>query len=341
MPHAAEHVHHFAMGSWLLFFAYVVSVVGCVVGLACTLQARNLTGRARLGWLVAAAVSIGGVGIWLMHFIAMLGFDTPGFPVRYDLGRTALSALLSISATFVGLVVFGVRKRYSVPRLVAGGIIMGLAVNLMHYTGMWAIQIQGTSTYNSTLVWLSIAIAVVAATAALWFTVIFDSTALRLVAGMVMGVAVTGMHYTGMAAIEVTIDPTAPPPGGVEVFTFLFPVFVLAVLALAVPIYAVLMASTWYETTAKPEDVEDIVPVSSSTSSKHRTQALGQGVRGVGQLANRFPTQQERPPTVEQPKRTEQPGRPQEQPDRTPIRQPDPTSSRPKEPLPTRRPAGR
>src|SRR5688572_20518104 len=85
---AIGHVHHFAMGSWLPFFAYVVSVVGSVVGLACTLQARRAgdEDRPRLGWLVLAAVSIGGVGIWLMHFIAMLGFDTPGSPVRYDIG---------------------------------------------------------------------------------------------------------------------------------------------------------------------------------------------------------------------------------------------------------------
>jgi NO-binding membrane sensor protein with MHYT domain len=221
MPAAAGHVHHFAMGTWLLFFAYLVSVVGCVIGLACTLQARRGDGTPRIGWLAAAAVSIGGVGIWLMHFIAMLGFDTPGVPVRYDIGRTAISAVLSISAVFLGLVVFGVRNRYSVVRLLLGGLIMGLAVNLMHYTGMWALEIQDNITYNDGLVWLSIIIAVVAATAALWFTVLFDSVALRVVAGLIMGIAVTGMHYTGMAAVEVNVDPSAPAPGGVEVFTFL------------------------------------------------------------------------------------------------------------------------
>ena len=251
MPVAADHVHHFAMGTWVMFFAYLVSVVGAVVGLACTLQARHATGRARLWWLAAAALSIGGVGIWLMHFIAMLGFDTPGMPVRYDIGRTALSAVLSVGAVFAGLLVFGVRGRFSVGRLVLGGLVMGLAVNLMHYTGMWAVRIQGTFSYDDGLVWLSIVIAVVAATAALWFTVLFDSVALRVVAGLVMGIAVTGMHYTGMAAVQVHMDPAAPPPAGVEVFTFLFPVFVLGVLALAVPIYAVLMASTWQELDAE------------------------------------------------------------------------------------------
>jgi NO-binding membrane sensor protein with MHYT domain len=293
MPVAAGHVHHFAMGTWLLFFAYLVSVVGSVIGLACTLQARRGEGTPRIGWLAAAAISIGGVGIWLMHFIAMLGFDTPGMPVRYDIVRTALSAVLSISAVFVGLVVFGVRTRFSVWRLLLGGLIMGLAVNLMHYTGMWAVNVQGTITYDPALVLLSIGIAIVAATAALWFTVLFDSIALRIVAGLIMGVAVTGMHFTGMAAVRVTMDPSAPAPGGVEVFTFLFPVFVLAVIALAIPIYAVLMASTWSDS----DDPAQAAPVISPRAERRRPEQRArrgadnvprQGVRGVNDLANRY-----------------------------------------------------
>jgi NO-binding membrane sensor protein with MHYT domain len=58
-----------------------------------------------------------------------------------------------------------------------------------------------------------------------------------------MGVAVVGMHYTGMAAVRVTVDPAAPAPGGPEVFSFLFPVFVIGLLALAVPITAVMLSS--------------------------------------------------------------------------------------------------
>jgi len=288
------------MGTWLLFFAYLVSVVGCVVGLACTLQARKVDGGTpRIGWLAAAAVSIGGVGIWLMHFIAMLGFDTPGMPVRYDIGRTAISAALSIAAVFLGLVVFGVRDRYSPRRLLVGGLITGLAVNLMHYTGMWAVEVQGTITYNPGLVWLSIVIAIVAATAALWFTVLFDSIMLRLVAGLIMGIAVTGMHYTGMAAVRVNMDTNAPAPEGVEVFTFLFPVFVLAVIALAIPIYAVLMASTWSE--ADEVDEEPVTPVPPRRAEhRYSRQTTGAGVRGVQELVNRH-AEQERQRAVEQP----------------------------------------
>jgi NO-binding membrane sensor protein with MHYT domain len=292
-------VEQFELGVWLLFLVYVTSLVGATIGLACAHHARTATGGTRIGWLALAALSIGGVGIWLMHFIAMLGFDTPGTPVRYDIGRTAISAALSIAAVFFGLMVFGVRTKFSLWRLLLGGLIMGLAVNLMHYTGMWAVQIQGVITYNSALVWLSIAIAVVAATAALWFTVLFNSVALRVLAGAIMGVAVVGMHYTGMAAVEVSIDARALPPDGAEVFTFLFPVFVLAVLALAVPIYAVLMASTWNEREDIPVPPREPDPLRALSQpqprmARHTTGGLAQGLSGMRDLAAARKTEQQR-----------------------------------------------
>jgi NO-binding membrane sensor protein with MHYT domain len=217
-----NHVHHFDMGLWLLFLAYIVSVTGSVVGLACTRHSAAASDvRDRMRWLAMAAIAIGGVAIWLMHFIAMLGFAIPDSAVRYHLGWTVASAVLSISAVFVGLITIG--RTVHLPRLIAGGVITGLAVALIHYTGMWAVQIQGAVAYDKGLVALSILIAVVAATAALWFTLVLESPVLRFVAGLVMGVAVVGMHYTGMAAVRVAVDRAAPVPGGLEVFSFLFP----------------------------------------------------------------------------------------------------------------------
>lgn len=236
-----SHVHHFDMGLWLLFLAYIVSVTGSVVGLACTRHGAAASNeRDRLRWLAMASIAIGGVAIWLMHFIAMLGFAIPNSVVRYHLGWTVASAVLSISAVFVGLITIG--RTVDLRRLVAGGVITGLAVALMHYTGMWAVRFQGTIAYDKSLVALSILIAVVAATAALWFTLVLESPLPRLAAGLVMGVAVVGMHYTGMAAVRVTVDRAAPVPSGLEVFSFLFPVFVIGLLALAVPIAAVMLA---------------------------------------------------------------------------------------------------
>src|SRR5213593_350900 len=103
-----SHVHHFDMGLWLLFLAYIVSVTGSVVGLACTRHSAAASdARDRLRWLAMASIAIGGVAIWLMHFIAMLGFAIPNSAVRYHLGWTVASAVLSISAVFVGLITVG------------------------------------------------------------------------------------------------------------------------------------------------------------------------------------------------------------------------------------------
>ncbi|MCP9272400.1 MHYT domain-containing protein [Mycolicibacterium arenosum] len=253
-------VHHFDMGLWLLVLAYVVSVTGSVVGLACTrCSATAPQGRDRLRWLVMASIAIGGVGVWLMHFIAMLGFAIPNGVVRYHLGWTVASAVLAIAAVFIGLITIG--RSVHVLRLLAGGVITGSAIALMHYTGMWAMQIQGSITYDRTLVAVSVAIAIVAATAALWFTLVLESPLLRFVAGLVMGLAVTGMHYTGMAAIRVSVDQNAPVPQGLEVFSFLFPVFVIGLLALVAPITAVMLAPDRDADESPTETYEEVAPV--------------------------------------------------------------------------------
>ncbi|ORC28269.1 MHYT domain-containing protein [Rhodococcus qingshengii] len=250
----SDEMHHFSMGIWLLGLAYVVSVVGSVVGLACTRHSASATTTAtRMRWLAMAALSIGGVAIWLMHFIAMLGFAVPGSPIRYNLGWTVISAIISVGAVFVGLLIIGTEFRWT--RLLIGGAVTGLAVNIMHYTGMRALRFQGEIHYDLLFVALSVLIAVVAGTAALWFTMVLESTILRFVAGIIMGIAVVGMHYTGMAAVEVVHDAAAPAPQGLEVFSFLFPVFVLGLLALAVPIVAVLTAPN--RATARMESAAD------------------------------------------------------------------------------------
>jgi NO-binding membrane sensor protein with MHYT domain len=162
--------------------------------------------------------------------------------------------------------VFGARRTYSLWRLLLGGVLTGFAVALMHYSGMWAVNIKGSISYDTGMVALSVAIAVVAATAALWFTVATDRLWLRVLAGLVMGVAVTGMHYTGMAAMRVHLDQTAPAPAGVEVFTFLLPVFIVAALALAAPISAVLMAAPDDDAEPAEPPAEPIGAASSGTA---------------------------------------------------------------------------
>jgi NO-binding membrane sensor protein with MHYT domain len=162
-------------------------------------------GLARRVWLVAAAITMGG-GIWSMHFIGMLAFVMP-IPMSYDIGLTTLSLLVAIFVTGVGFYVIS-RQSASPRRLVLSGIFMGLGIAAMHYTGMAAMQGHAELSYDRLFVALSLVIAIGASTAALWLA--FRTTDLwqKLAAAVVMGLAISGMHYTAMrAAIFVAHGP--------------------------------------------------------------------------------------------------------------------------------------
>ncbi|PWK88107.1 NO-binding membrane sensor protein with MHYT domain [Lentzea atacamensis] len=197
------------MGTVTPITAYLIAFVGSALGLLSSERARNATGASRNGWLAVAAVSIGGLGIWGMHFTAMLG-TWMGANVAYDIPVTLLSMVVAIVVVAIGLVVAlrhdGDERFWP---LAAGGLVTGLGVAAMHYTGMSAIVINAEITYNPGIVALSVAIAVVASIVALWFTREVTGPLTVLGASLVMGLAVTGMHYTGMHAMSVTVDQGA------------------------------------------------------------------------------------------------------------------------------------
>src|ERR1700730_14854587 len=152
---------------------------------------------ARRVWLVAAAITMGG-GIWSMHFIGMLAFVMP-IPMSYDIRLTTLSLLVAIFVTGGGFYVIS-RQSASPLRLLLSGIFMGLGIAAMHYTGMAAMRGHAELSYDRLFVALSLIIAIRAARAALWLA--FRTTDLwqKLAAAVVMGLAISGMHYTGMRA---------------------------------------------------------------------------------------------------------------------------------------------
>jgi NO-binding membrane sensor protein with MHYT domain len=180
-----------------------MSCLGAFLGLRCTTRARAHQGASRVRWLLLAGVSIGTTGIWVMHFIAMLGFTIPGETIRYNVPITILSMLIAVGIVWVGLLIVGLRGEGWRPLLVAG-VITGLGVASMHYTGMAAMRMNGHISYNPFMVLLSVAIAVVAATAALWSGLRLRGIPSTLGASLIMGVAVSGMHYTGMAAMHMS-----------------------------------------------------------------------------------------------------------------------------------------
>ncbi|GIJ49496.1 MHYT domain-containing signal sensor [Virgisporangium aliadipatigenens] len=236
-------VHHFTYGWVTPVFAYGLSFLGSMLGLVCTARARVATdNRKRAGLLVLAAWAIGGTGIWVMHFMAMIGFSVSGSEVRYDVPLTVLSFVIAVVMVGVGLFIVGMGKPNAL-KVLSGGLVAGLSVAAMHYIGMAAMEIDGKIGYDRNLVLGSVAIAVVAATVALWFTLVIRGLGATILAAAVMGVAVCGMHYTGMAAMRLESSTGFTALHGVSVNWFLAPMvlFVLVVffammnLTMAVP----------------------------------------------------------------------------------------------------------
>jgi NO-binding membrane sensor protein with MHYT domain len=199
--------HNFSYGLLTPALGYLMSCLGAFLGLRCTTRAMAYTGRERLRWLLLAALSIGTTGIWVMHFIAMLGYTVPGEVIHYDVLTTIASMLIAVVVVGIGLLIVGFGAR-NWRNLLFAGIFTGVGVAAMHYTGMAAMRLPARMTYNPELFALSVVIAIVACTAALWAALNLSGAGAALGAALIMGVAVSGMHYTGMAAMHLF------PPGG-------------------------------------------------------------------------------------------------------------------------------
>jgi NO-binding membrane sensor protein with MHYT domain len=240
------HVHNFSSGWLVPGLAYTMSCIGALLGLLATSRARSVTGYPRARWLTLGAVSIGGTGIWVMHFIAMLGFTISGGEVRYDVGVTLLSMLIAVLIVGAGLFTIGFGPR-SPMVLLLSGTVTGLGVAGMHYTGMAAVHVDGSIVYDRGLVLLSILIAVVACTAALWAALYVRGRLATLGAALVMGVAVSGMHYTAMFAVSVVLRANAALPPGVAAFDFLLPMIIGVGMLTMLVLFIVVLSPTEHE----------------------------------------------------------------------------------------------
>ncbi len=167
----------------------------------------------RWPWIAGSALAMGG-GIWSMHFVGMLAFDM-GMAAAYDIGLTLLSLAIAVAVTGLAFAWVAYRGEGLAGILVAGPI-MGLGVAAMHYTGMAALRIPGDLAYDPPIVAISVAIAVSAATAALWLAFRDHGVGQKLLAAGIMGLAVAGMHYTGMAAATFSAEAAGAPHAHAE-----------------------------------------------------------------------------------------------------------------------------
>jgi diguanylate cyclase (GGDEF)-like protein/PAS domain S-box-containing protein len=161
-------------------------------------------GSRRMAWVFLTAVCTG-AGIWATHFVAMLAYN-PGHPTDYDPVLTIASLLIAAVVAVAG---FGIAARGSRPMVAIGGAVIGAGIGLMHFTGMQALAIPGTLSWDGGLVVASMVIGIVLASAALlaWHE-LERRNALWIAPGL-LTLAICGLHFTAMAAVTVVPDPRA------------------------------------------------------------------------------------------------------------------------------------
>ncbi|WP_327080277.1 MHYT domain-containing protein [Polaromonas sp. CG_9.5] len=206
--------------SSLVLASLAVAILASYVALH--LASRVCVARSRPAsffWLAGGAVSMG-MGIWSMHFVGMLAAKI-GIQMVFHWGWTALSLLIAVLAS--GLSLFLVSRDSLRPwMLVLGGVVMGAGIAAMHYIGMGAMQISPGVRYAPVLFALSLLIAVAASCAALWLFFKLRVSGVgnplwkRAGGAVVMGLAIAGMHYTGMAATRFALGSVCTAPTASE-----------------------------------------------------------------------------------------------------------------------------
>ncbi len=188
----------------LVLFSLVVAILASYTALDMAGRITTAEGKSAHWWLAGGSGAMG-LGIWSMHFIGMLAFSLP-IPLGYDALITLLSLLIAIATSAFALWLVS-QKELPWLRLGCGALLMGTGVAGMHYTGMAAMRMTPGIRYIPSIFCLSVLIAIVASGVALWiaFRLRRQSSQvwlLRAGAGVVMGCAIVGMHYTGMAAAQ-------------------------------------------------------------------------------------------------------------------------------------------
>jgi PAS domain S-box-containing protein len=213
-------IHYGMHDPSLVLLSILIAIFSSWMGLQVAGQAQAAgTRELRVVMLGSGSLALG-CGVWSMHFIGMLAFNLCT-GIEYDHGVTLLSVLPSLAASYVALTIIS-RPRLSTGALLTGGVLVGAGIGAMHYTGMAAMRMSLDLRYDPLMFGLSIVVAVVLATLAIWIR--FGLRSLRaqlsqrvlgLISASVMGCAIAGMHYTGMAAARfVGVLPEGGPQDG-------------------------------------------------------------------------------------------------------------------------------
>lgn len=226
----------------LMILSFAVSVLSSLTALQLAMAIPSAkTSNDRWFASALAGFAMGGGAIWSMHFLAMLACKM-SIPVSYDAGLTVLSIIVAVISCSIGLAVAGAGP-LSAKRLISAAGLMGLGVAGMHYIGMAAMIMPADTTYNMTMVAASLVVAFVASGAALWLAFNMRGPLQMLGSAVAMGVAVSGMHYIGMAA--ASFEPTEAAVREATSLSFGGEQLGLLIFGLTVALLAILFTTNW------------------------------------------------------------------------------------------------
>lgn len=211
----------------LVVLSFLISAIGSFVGLTAARRFGVGAGHSIVPTALIAGISLGGVGIWATHFVGMMAVNLE-MGVGYSAVETLASLLVAIASTSLafGYVARAPRK---MGRLLTAGLLLGFGICAMHYLGMFGMRFGGYMSWSSAMVALSLLIAIVATTSALWLALNTRTWALRICAALIMATAVCAMHYTGMAAVDficTTANRNAIPSGPGVLASLQLPIWV-------------------------------------------------------------------------------------------------------------------
>ncbi len=188
---------------WFVMVAAILCVTGSLV--ATTLIRRTFLeqGVSKAHWCFLSAFVAGGA-TWATHFIAMLGYQVPA-PVTLDGPLTVSSALIAVGGIGAGLEIASIRRFRFAP--IFGGATIGLAIASMHYTGMFAYRADGAVRWDVGYIIASIVLTVILSALAVWRLQNGAEKGRTVQAGLLLALAIVGLHFTGMAAFTVTPMP--------------------------------------------------------------------------------------------------------------------------------------
>jgi PAS domain S-box-containing protein len=195
----------------LVALSLVIAVVASYTALDLASRVTAALGRARAIWLAGGATAMG-IGIWSMHYVAMLAFKLP-VPVHYHVPTALVSLVAAVLASAFALWVVS-RQEMRLGHAIRGSVVMGLGISVMHYTGMVSMQLPGTVSYDWPLVAGSVAVAIIVSFTALWRAFRLREPGVgawswnRLGSALLMGAAILSMHYTAMAAVSFEVSGT-------------------------------------------------------------------------------------------------------------------------------------